>query len=49
MASDFAMVSGCRIIFTGGGAPHYLPHLSSEVLHLPDLVLQGLLLVSGGK
>ena len=39
----------CRIIFTGGAAPHYLPHLSSEVLHLPDLVLQGLLLVSGGE
>jgi type III pantothenate kinase len=36
-----------RIVLTGGDAPQYLSHITQDVAHYPDLVLQGLLLVSG--
>lgn len=41
------VASDSRIVFTGGHAPQYLPHVSGDVLHYPDLVLKGLLLVAG--
>ncbi len=36
-----------RLVVTGGGAPAVLPLLPASVLHLPDLVLQGVQVALG--